>query len=83
MRVVGFAFLLALVSACGKDPDESAVRAARWEIDESENLAVPVCAECGEVLDRDRSACTKCGTLFNSMATAKPGQSCRCLTTPR
>ncbi len=64
MRVVGLAFLLALVAACGKDSGESAVRAARWDIDKDENLAVPVCAECGEVLDRDRSDCVKCGTLF-------------------
>lgn len=66
-----FLLLITCVSAaaCGdKEEAAAATRDAVWEIHEDENLAVPVCAACGEVLDRSGTACAQCETPFRIVA---------------
>ena len=67
--------LFACLAACSGG-DETKPAAARWEIDEAANLAVPVCAGCGEVLDRGASACAGCGTAFVIEAKTIPCPEC-------
>jgi hypothetical protein len=60
------AFLLAVCWACGSEEPAATGEpvVARWDINEDENLAVPVCGKCGDVLDRTKTACPKCDTPF-------------------
>lgn len=56
------AFLL-LLAACS-NPRAAEAPAARWEIDEDANLAVPLCPRCSDPVLRKESACPSCGARY-------------------
>jgi len=67
---------LACLAACSRGAGGTKPLAARWDIDEAANLAVPVCAGCGAVLDRGASACAGCGKAFVIEAKTIPCPEC-------
>ena len=62
-RAIPLSLLLGLAACSSESDDGAAAVTAEWEINADENLAVPVCGKCGEVLDRTKPACTACQTV--------------------
>ena len=63
MRCACLSLLVLVVAACG-DKEAAERLDARWDINDEDNLAVPVCAACGGVLDRSKDACPDCNKPF-------------------
>ena len=69
--------LLLVLGACSSESDDGAATVtAKWEINADENLAVPVCGKCGEVIDRTKPACTTCQTVHRIEAKTIPCPEC-------
>ena len=67
-RVLLVVLAALFVVACSDSSQEPAgtagPQAARWDLDEDANVAVPVCPGCGELAERPGATCEKCGVHY-------------------
>ena len=79
-RILLVVFVALFAVACSdSSPDPATTtgpQAARWELDEEANLAVPVCAGCGELAERPGGTCAQCGAEYVVEAKEIPCPEC-------